>query len=475
MSQVTAGDPLRVLGTAAARLKGESLPEEVRMRARQRVLDTLACLVAGYDAGISSIILDYVTSQGGAPEATLLPLGTKTTAALAGLAHSTLIFGLELSDAAPRGTVHPGCEIVSSALAIAERRGLGGADILPALVAGYELEIRFGRALHPGAFYRGWSTVGILGAIGPAATAAHLMGGSAAQIDSALGIVVNLAPAATGRASDSANVGSAKWLVGGQACTTGILAAEMAMRGVTGMRKVVDTWLKVLSDDVHAERLTEGIEADGTFSQWELTSGVVTKYHATVGPLVSALEATAKLVAEYDIKPEDVVSITADCMRRTAIFKTAHPDNEITARASLPYCMAVIICTRDEGQLLGPAYKPAMLNNPDVAAIADKITITQNEEYERLYPARSLASVTVELKDGRTVSAEVDRSEISRYLTPTDAEIAAKFSLVATPILGEAKTRRIIDRVLDFENVTQLGELIADLTPDAEWLHARGR
>ena len=163
MDKASQEAPLQVMGRAAAGLRLANLPEEVLLRARQRVLDTLGCLVAGYHAGISDTVREYVRAQGGRPEVTLLPHGDKTTASLAALAHATYIFGLELSDAAPRGTVHPGCEIVSAALAIAERDGLGGERILPAVVAGYEVEIRFGRALHPHAFYQGWSTIGLLG------------------------------------------------------------------------------------------------------------------------------------------------------------------------------------------------------------------------------------------------------------------------------------------------------------------------
>src|SRR3954463_7941395 len=122
-SALPAFDPLPLLARAATGLRLETLPEEVLLRARQRVLDTIACLIAGYHGGISADIRAYVLEQGGAPEATLLPGGEKTTAALAGLAHATYIFGLELADAAPRGTVHPGCEIVSIALAAAEKCG----------------------------------------------------------------------------------------------------------------------------------------------------------------------------------------------------------------------------------------------------------------------------------------------------------------------------------------------------------------
>ena len=136
MKQQGQQDPLVLLGRAAAALKMETLPQEVVQRAKQRVLDTVGCLVAGYEAGIASEIRAFVASQGGTPEATLLPGGQKTTVSLASLAHATYIHGLELSDAAPRGTVHPGNEIVPAAIAAAEKRQLGGAAVIPAVVAG---------------------------------------------------------------------------------------------------------------------------------------------------------------------------------------------------------------------------------------------------------------------------------------------------------------------------------------------------
>ncbi|MGH9681969.1 MAG: MmgE/PrpD family protein, partial [Candidatus Acidiferrales bacterium] len=179
----------------------DRLPPEVLKRAKQRVLDTLGCLVAGYDAGIADSIRNYVLAQGGTPEATLLPGGQKTTVALAGLAHATYIHGLELSDAAPRGTAHPGNEIIPALLALAEREDKGGAAIIPAVVAAYEVEIRIGRALFPSAFYRGWWTPGLLGGIGAALAAGHLLGLDAEGLYNALGIVLNLTPTAMGRAN----------------------------------------------------------------------------------------------------------------------------------------------------------------------------------------------------------------------------------------------------------------------------------
>ncbi len=61
--------------------------------------------------------------------------------------------------------------------------------------------------------------------------------------------------------------------------------------------------------------------------------------------------------------------------------------------------MAVAICTRDAAQLLGPAYQPDALANKAYRDMAEKVRVTENEDYERQYPARSLARITLRLFD----------------------------------------------------------------------------
>ena len=454
-------DPLIVLGRAAANLKLENLPAEVVMRAKQRVLDTVGCLVAGYDAGIAEEIGAFVLSQGGSPEATLLPGGQKTTVSLACLAHATYIHGLELSDAAPRGTVHPGNEIVPAAIGGAEKRKLGGAAVIAAVVAGYEVEIRFGRSLFPSAFYRGWWTPGLFGGIGSAVAMAHVLGLDASGMDNTIGIVLNLLPTASGKANEEGE--TIKWLIGGQSSASGILAAEMAARSVKGMREVVKGWLPVIADKTLPERLIEGIRPDATFEQWEILSGVLTKHYATVGPLTASLDATFDLVEKHNINAEDIKEIHVDAMKRTAIFNTRHPKNEVAARASLPYCLAVAVCRKDPASLLGPAFRRELIEDKSIWAAAEKVRITENEDYERRYPAQSLARVTITLHNGKSFTQEDDRSARARYLTPTDEDIERKFRLIAIPVLGEAKAEKVVALVRRLETLRDIGELVEAL------------
>ena len=121
------------------------------------------------------------------------------------------------------------------------------------------------------------------------------------------------------------------------------------------------------------ERLTEGIRPDGSIAQWELLSGVVTKHYATVGPLTATLDATFDLVINNNIAADDIAEIHVDCMRRTAIFNTRHPENDVAARASLPYCVAVAVCRKDPSLLLGPAFRQELLRDKAIWAAADKV------------------------------------------------------------------------------------------------------
>ena len=461
MSHAAFKDVLPQLGRAAAGLRFEDLPPNVVMRAKQRVLDTLGCLVAGYEAGIATEIRDYVLAQGGAAEATLFPGGQKTTVSHACMAHATYMHGLELTDAAPRGTCHPGNEVVPPAIAMAEKLKRNGAEVLAAVVAGYEIEIRFGRSVFPSAFYRGWWTPGLWGGIGSAVAAASLMKLDAAGMDNTIGIAVNLLPTAMMQANEEGE--TIKWLLGGQSCASGLVAAEMAARGVKGMRNVIGGFLPVIADKTLPERLTEGISDDAKFTYWEVADGIVTKHYATVGPLFSSLDAMFDLVTAHGLKANDVAEITVDAMKRTAVFNTVHPNNDVAARASLPFCLAVALHQQDRATLLGPAFRPEVLRDAAIRATASKVKIIENDDYERQYPARSLARVTLKLNNGKTVSAEVDRSERGRYLTPTDADIEEKTRLLTTPVLGKAKTDKLIELGRCFETLPNMNELVETL------------
>src|SRR5262249_53337099 len=113
----------------------------------------------------------------------------------------------------------------------------------------------------------------------------------------------------------------------------------------------------------------------------------------------------------------------------------------------------------------GPAFRKEVLTDKAVYAAAEKVRITENEDYERQYPARSLARVTITLNNGKSYTQEDDRSARPRYLTPTDGDIEKKFRQVATPVLGAAKTGKVVTLALGLEKLRDVGELVQALKP----------
>ncbi len=79
-----------------------------------------------------------------------------------------------------RNIVHAGTPLTATALAVAERTGASGREILAAIVLGYEAAGRIGEAIMPHFNYRGHH--GCMGAaFGAATAAARLLGLDATQ------------------------------------------------------------------------------------------------------------------------------------------------------------------------------------------------------------------------------------------------------------------------------------------------------
>jgi 2-methylcitrate dehydratase PrpD len=152
-----------------------SLPPPVLREAKHRILDTLSAMVSGARLVPGEMAIKYVRAQGGVPEASVLTTGIKTSAVNAALANGMFGHADETDDFEPVTKAHPGCAVVPAALAIAEREGRTGTELIRAVTLGYDLCCRFLMALGPDlvrATHR--SAEGTSATFGSAAAAASL-------------------------------------------------------------------------------------------------------------------------------------------------------------------------------------------------------------------------------------------------------------------------------------------------------------
>ena len=192
---------------------------------------------AGATTHGSAIVREYITSGGGAKEATVLgPARLSATAAQAALAngasgHAMDYDDTQLSASADRVfglLTHPTVPALAASLAVAERLGVSGAVFLEAFLTGFEVECKIAEAINPSHYLHGFHSTGTIGTFGAAASAAKLLKLSPAATAHALGIAASMS------AGIRVNFGSmTKPLHAGRAAESGVTAVELASRGFT--------------------------------------------------------------------------------------------------------------------------------------------------------------------------------------------------------------------------------------------------
>ena len=148
---------LEALAALVHSVRFEDLPVEVVAAAKERVLDTLGCAFGAHASDVAEAVRRMAADCGGAPQATLIGTGKKTSAPLATLVNGSLLRYLDSNDYYfSRDPAHPSGNL-AVALAVGEREHRTGRDLIAALVAAYEVHLRLcDVAGEPSLWRRGW-------------------------------------------------------------------------------------------------------------------------------------------------------------------------------------------------------------------------------------------------------------------------------------------------------------------------------
>ena len=437
----------RALAEQARTLTYADLPNDVRKLARQCLLDYVACALAGSNDELAGILLAEMQEQGGAPIATVIGDGARLPVLSAALVNGAASHALDYDDVNLSMTGHPSVVLLSALLALAEERGSSGTDVMTAFVAGYELQCRLGLALAPGHYNTlGFHATGTLGSFGAAAACAHLLGLDEAQFATALGI------AGTQAAGLKSMFGTmCKPLHAGKAAYHGALAARLAQRGFTARGDIMECaqgFARTHSPDFHPERALATPERG-----FHILSNLF-KYHAACYMTHAPIEAARKLREQHGLKPEQIARIRLGldetCDR---ICNIAAPRTGLEAKFSLRLTTAMALAGVDTGGL--SSYSEETAADPTLIALRDKV------EFDfRNGVSNTLADMELVLTDGRSVSTSYDSGMPASDIDEQGRRLAEKFSSLAEPILGRAKTNDLSGEIGRLEALPDLRGLM---------------
>ncbi|MCW2720479.1 MmgE/PrpD family protein [Pseudonocardia sp.] len=420
--------------------------------AAQCVLDGLGVAIAATDEPGVRIVREVALAETPSGSATLLGHGARTGARAAALVNGTAAHALDYDDVLAAMGGHPTVPVLPAALALAEELGVGGRELLVAVVAGIETEARVGAALGTAHYARGFHNTATAGTLGAAAAAASLLRLPTERVRTALSI------AATSASGLKANFGTmTKPLHAGQAAAAGLLAARLAGAGFTASDTGLTErrgMLPVLSDAPEPDALAV------PFGQpWHVAS-VLFKFHAACYLTHATIDAALALrVGGLDPRAIESVDLIVP-PGHLGVCAIPQPRTGLEGKFSLRFTTALALYSgaTDESR-----FTDAAARDPELVALRDTVRVHTSGDIGH-YAGR----VTVRTRDGRTLQAEGDVSTPRWQHSPDEQAPALqrKFDGLVSPVLGPDATARLRRLLADLPGLGSVAELTRATVPD---------
>ncbi|HBK05414.1 MAG TPA: MmgE/PrpD family protein [Acetobacteraceae bacterium] len=432
ISDIQSGTGLtRALAEQARTLRLKDIPDTIQTWARQCVLDTIGCGIAGASDELVTILLAEMQEQGGKEVASIPGHAGRLPVASAAIINGAAAHALDFDDVNLAMPGHPSVAILPALLALAEERGSSGAEVLTAFVAGYELQCRIGKTISPGHYdVLGFHSTATIGSFGSAASCAHLMGLDAEKFVTALGI------AGTQAAGLKSMFGTmCKPLHAGKASYHGLMAAKLAARGFTSRTDVIECaqgFARTHSPDFNPDRAF-----DTPPGGWWMANNLF-KYHASCYMTHAAIEAARKLREQHGFAPDQVekidVRLEEACDR---ICNIPAPKTGLEAKFSLRLTTAMGLAGVDTSRL--STYSEAVAADPVLIGLRDKVSF----DFQSGIP-NTFTEIGLSLRDGTRFNAQHDSGVPAADVAQQGKRLEAKFAALVDPVLGTDKAARLI-------------------------------
>jgi 2-methylcitrate dehydratase PrpD len=442
-------DVTRRLAQFAVQTQYRNLPAEVVEKGKERILDTLGCMIGGSRETLAPLMLKYVEETGGRPEASIVGFGHKTNVANAALVNGTLGHALDFDDTQISFSGHPSTVLLPAALSLGEKMKLSGEAVLEAFMIGFEVACKIGRGVNPRLYANGWHSTSVIGTLGAAVTAGKLLGLNTEEMASALGI------SASQSCGLKENFGTmTKPFHAGRAAQSGVISALLAKKGFTACQQILEAkrgFSAVFSREYDLNKIFENLG-----NPYDIISpGVHTKAYPSCLMTHCIIDASLFLVESYDIKPEEVDIVECGIAPLASdVLIHSNPQTGLQAKFSAQYAVTAALFNR---KVSLEHFIDERLLDLKTQAMIRKVKVNVHPE---LVGPFTPAKVTIKLRNGQEVTKRVDIATGNPEKPMSLTQIIEKYRNCVESMIGPQKTDQTIHRILHLEELTDIGKLI---------------
>ena len=446
-----ATETTQTLAKFAATLRYDDLPEHAREHCKNLLLDALACAIAGCLGEETHQVKAFAGALAQSREASVVG-GESLSLAGATLLNAYLVTAVTMCDVYRPTLTHITPEVVPPALAIAERDGRSGRDLLVALAAGCEVTTRVGLGLdYPKFRARGWHGPGVIGPFGAAAAVGTLLGFDADTMARAFGLAGSQA-AGTFAAWGTPTVKFHQC----RGALSGLMAALLAEQKFVATREFLTA-----TDGGLYHAYTDGGLPDVAVAElgqrWELEQ-IALRLWPSASLIQGMVTALFDLIGKHRFDFARVRKV------RIALSPGAHKMHggfgsykaKFEALLSAHYTAAVFL---DDGELTLAQFEPGRYDDPKLRGFAaDKVEVRADASVNG-----SQAQVDIDMEDGTTLSARCEHPLGGPENPLSRTQIEDKFKSYAAGVLPEGAIADVlgaVDRLEDFGSVRRLMTLL---------------
>jgi 2-methylcitrate dehydratase PrpD len=444
---------------------GDLAPDLLEL-GKKSILDSLGLALAGTRAETGPIVLRYLATLGlghnapGTATASLLGSGLRVPPRFAAFANGVAIHADDFDDTqlAVNPTrvygllTHPSVTALPAALAVAEAGRRSGRDFMLAYHLGIEVETKIAEAIAPRHYEDGFHTTGTCGVFGSAVSSAKLRGFDINRIRETLGL------AAAQSSGLRENFGTmTKPFQAGHAAEGGVVASDLIALGWTA----ADNILEAQRGFFHAE----GGGFDATVMErlgrpWTLVSpGVSIKPFPSGSLSHPGMTLLQQLIRRQHVRAEDVAQLRVGASRQMLNTLLRHdPKTGLEAKFSMEFCMAILLVTGGTAGLAD--FQDAVVRRPDVQDMIRRVEFYDNPAADAAGLDKMRTIIDLRLKDGRTLSGQIDYGKGSPQDPVTFDDVVDKFRGCAEYAhFPSAKAARVVSLVRGLEDLDDVGVL----------------
>ena len=456
----------RFVGTT----KYEDIPEEVVELGKKSILDGLGLALAGSKAQTGTLCRQYLEKSGVCDgKSTIIGSARKTSPRFAAFANGVSIHADDFDDtqlAVAKDRVygllvHPTVAVFPAILALAERGGISGKQLILAYHLGVEVECKIAEAISPRHYQDGFHSTGTCGPFGSAAACAKLLRFEHSKILNTFGLVASL----SGGLRE--NFGTmTKPFQAGHAAESGLVAAELGALGWTAAEQSLEAergFFHAFGGSYDPAAIMGRLGKPWTF----VSPGISLKPYPSGSLTHPAMTELARLIAVNNIQAAQVEKIDVGANHNMTTTLLHHqPKTGLEAKFSMEFCMAILLLEHQAGL---QEFSDKVVQRADAQEMIRRVNFYVDPEAESAGYDKMTSLLKIHLKNGSIIAGRADFGKGSPANPMTFEEAAAKFTGCAGYAdWPKAKTERIIAFVRALDSAPDVRALSSLLSAERE-------